>query len=58
MAKLKRQHELELKELEEAEELARNYIHQNTADDRIDLNMFNKNYQDKMIARERKKALQ
>ena len=44
MAKLKRQHELELKELEEAEELAKNYIHQNTAGERIDLDLFNKNY--------------
>ena len=46
-----------MKELEEAEELARNYLHKNTADYRIDLDSFNKNYQDKMDAYNRKKEM-
>ena len=48
MALLKRQHELELKELEEFEDIARNYLHKGTQNYRIDLDSFNKQYQEKM----------
>ena len=48
MALLKRPHELELKELEEFEEIARNYLNKDTQNYRIDLDSFNKQYQEKI----------
>ena len=54
MAKQKRKDELDLKELEEAEELAKNYVHKNKSSARLDLDAFNKKYELKMLARNRK----